>query len=161
MGEECVVQSVVSPLLLLLVDLHLLHVTDLRGADSLAVLVIVQKGGGSFSVLSFRTQGLHLFQSGTVKVKKIEYFRLELGLLSICGQHKQDRSYCSNYIFHDILEIFVFQTFEVHISLETLEIVVVCIAERNVDFRAVGKRTCGVHEHKAFVLTLLSKISIA
>ena len=102
MGEECVVQCIVSPLLLLLVDLHLLHVTDLRGADPLAVLVIVQKGGCSFCVLSFRTQGFHLFQSGTVKVKKIEHFRLEFRNLSRCGCTCKDCHYQYIYSFHNI-----------------------------------------------------------
>ena len=77
-GEELVLQGLVSPFLLFLVDFHLLDITDIRCADALAVTVVVQKGSRCGIVVTALMCSLNAGKSGSIEIQKFEDFRLEL-----------------------------------------------------------------------------------
>ena len=78
MGEELVLQGFISPFLLFLVDFHLLDILDVRGADALAVAVVVQKGSSCGSIVPALVCSLHAGKPRGIEVDEFKHLRLEL-----------------------------------------------------------------------------------
>ena len=87
MYEKCVLKRIVSPFLLLLIDLHLFDILDIRSTDILAAAIILKQICSCRLVIPFQVILFHFFKSGTVKVQQIKHFAPEF-LCSESRRHK-------------------------------------------------------------------------
>ena len=98
--EESVLQSLVCPLLLIIVYLYLGDILDVSCDDSFTCLEIVQKFGSGSLLVTGTVQSLYFFKSGMIQVQQVEHLRFELRCLCRCRKSEYGSAECSKYFSH-------------------------------------------------------------